>query len=341
MIRNKLEKLNQRRTDDFVKLQKSLTENLKDFYQTDAIKYIIGTMQKVEQEYTLNTYKEGERVKNQLKTNLTQSCSYEYQGSVTNDTHIKARSDIDLLTIIDKFETLENPQEPKNPYHGNVLEDLKNLRIEEVNILKKTYTEAIVDDSGSKSISISGGSLRRKIDVVPSNWFNSNLYAITSLKENRGIQIYDKDKNIQILNYPFLHNAKIEKKDKECNEGLRKTIRLLKSLKYDSEEIELSSYDIASIAYNMPNYLLQINRGEELKLVFNSLSYCKEIESNTLKRENLFVPNNTRKIFETGGATIKGLKELIKQLELLITDVENENYKSFNKLSEARIDYYF
>lgn len=341
MIKNKLEKLRNRRTDDLITLQKSITENLQNFYQTDAIKYIIGTMQKVEHEYTLNTFKEGDRVKNQLATNLTQSCTYEYQGSVTNDTHIKARSDIDLLTITEIFETLELPQQPTSPYTGNVFSDLKNLRSEEVNILRKSFPEATVDSSGSKSISISGGSLRRKIDVVPSNWFNSNVYFLTKQKKDRGVQIYDNSNNTRILNYPFLHNSKIDEKDKQCNEGLRKTIRLLKSIKYDSEEVDLSSYDIASLAFNMPDHYLWTTKGQELKLVFNALEYFKDIEANQFKRDSLYVPNNTRKIFEPGGATLKGLRELIRQLELLIVDVENENSKSFKKLSEARIDYNF
>lgn len=33
---------------------------------------------------------------------------FKYQGSVPSNTHIRYHSDIDLLVIIDKFETVEN-----------------------------------------------------------------------------------------------------------------------------------------------------------------------------------------------------------------------------------------
>ena len=54
----------------------------------------------------------------------------------------------------------------------------------------------------------------------------------------------------EVRNKPFMHNYNINDKDVKTG-GLRKVIRLLKTLKYDAEkDVKISSYDIASLAYN-------------------------------------------------------------------------------------------
>jgi len=296
-------------------------------------------MQPIDPVYTANTISEGERVKSQLQKSLSESCEYGYQGSVTNDTHIKAGSDIDLLTLIEKFYTLESPQKPISPYIGDPVQDLVDLRNASERILKQAFPEVKVDCSGSKSISLSGGSLKRKVDVVASNWFNSNNYANSSLKIDRGVQILDKDKKQRVLNYPFLHNHRIEMKDREVGGTLRKAIRLMKSLKYDSEAVNVSSYDICGIAYNIPTERLHIARQYDLSIVAICHGYCLELVNNELLRNSLDVPNKTRKVFGVAGASVADLQQLTKQLEILSTDILNENKRSFVKLAEARIEY--
>lgn len=126
--------------------------------QSEAVRYVVGAMQPIDSEYTKNTYEQADRVINQLKKGLKSSCSYDFQGSVTNNTHIKARSDIDVLLLTDKFFTLEPPQQPASRYQGDVLQDLLDLRTDAASVLRAAFPEATVDSGGSKSISIEGGS---------------------------------------------------------------------------------------------------------------------------------------------------------------------------------------
>lgn len=127
---SRLDKLNIRRTDGSIAEAKLFNEAYRNISQSESVKYVIGSMQPIDPEYTINTYKQAERVRSQLENRLTDKCEYKYQGSVTNDTHIKAKSDIDLLVIIDRFYTVQNPQVPKNPYKGDPLKDLLDLRSE-------------------------------------------------------------------------------------------------------------------------------------------------------------------------------------------------------------------
>lgn len=336
---SRLDRLYGRRIDPEITNAKQLNEVYKRITQSDSVKYTLGAMQPIDPEYTQATYAEGDRVWNQLNKALSTDCTKRYQGSVTNDTHIKAKSDIDLLTIITKFHTVETPQTPKYPYQGDPIQDLTDLRNEEIFILNKAFPEAKVDTSGSKAIALEGGSLKRKIDVVPSNWYNTNLYAQKEDEIYRGVHILDADKATRIANTPFLHNALVDIKDKNVNGGLRKVARLMKSLKYDIENIELSSYDIVAIAYNMDESLLRFSDDLELALLESCCQYCERLLINDHLRANIFVPDGHRTVFKDGHATKAGLLALTTELNVLRNDVMTENAKSFQKLAEARVYY--
>ncbi|GIC20327.1 hypothetical protein [Vibrio cholerae] len=335
---SRLEKLYRRRTEDtmFTKAQ-VVSEAYRNIQQSDSVKYVIGAMQPIDKEYTDNTYKQAERVKSQLESRLTEVCDFEYQGSVTNDTHIKAKSDIDLLVITRKFFTLETPQKPTYPYKGDPLADLLNLRREAEDVIESAFPQAFVDKEGSKSISVEGGSLTRKIDVVPSNWYNTNLYAESQEKMYRGVQILDKSVPERIANTPFLHNAWIDWKDSNTNGGFRRVCRLMKSLKYDADNINLSSYDIVSIAFNIRDEDLIYSKGQELLIMSSCLNYCRQLQSDSNLRESIKVPDGHRKIFCNGHATLKGLNQLTQELQNLENDILQENILSFRTLNEAKI----
>lgn len=335
----RLDRLAARRTDDRVTEAKLLNEAYRHIMQSESVRYVIGSMQPIDPVYTRNTYAQGQRVRNQLENRLDDNCEYEYQGSVTNDTHIKARSDIDLLVLTGKFHTLENPQKPAIPYKGNPLQDLVDLRTDIVSTLNAAFPEVDIDTSGAKSVSLEGGSLRRKIDVVPSNWFNTNRYKETGQKTYRGIQILDAKKRERLNNTPFLHNAWIAHKDKQTSGGLRKAARLMKSLKYDTGSIDLSSYDLVSIAYGMPDSDLSVPRGQELSLLNACYEFCVSLQADAVLRTAIKVPDGHRQIFAPGHATDEGLDQLTAALAELINDVLRENERSFRRLAEARVEY--
>jgi hypothetical protein len=335
----RLDRLNQRRIDESIESAELGFETYRHIAQSDSVKYVIGSMQPIDPEYTKNTYAQAERVRNQLDNRLSEQCDYRYQGSVTNDTHIKAKSDIDLLVITGKFHSLENPQQPTLPYKGDPLADLITLRRESEAALLRAFPQADVDSSGSKSISIEGGSLTRKVDVVPSNWYNTNKYAETNNEIYRGVHILDKSVPCRLANTPFLHNACIDWKDRHTDGGLRKASRLMKSLKYDSENIDLSSFDIVSIAFNIPNDWLNKPKGSELLVLAACLDYCRDLQANSRLRGSIEVPDGHRKVFDPKHATLNGLNQLTAELAKLSDDILNENKRSFRRLAEARLEY--
>ncbi|MBL0937629.1 MAG: hypothetical protein IBJ03_01975 [Gemmatimonadaceae bacterium] len=309
--------------------------------EDSAVKYAIGAMQPIEKRYTEITLEEGSRVRRQLEDGLARRnipVAFRFQGSTTNDTHIKAYSDIDLLTLHLAYHDLEPPLRPSTPYAGDPASDLKELRQAAIGVLANAFPEVMVDASGSKALALSGGSLRRDVDVVIGNWWNNIEYEQTSLEAFRGVRIYDAHSQQRIGNKPFLHNLRIAEKDARCGGGLRKVCRLLKSLKYDAQpEVPMSSYDLVSLAYAMSEQQLTTENGADLQLVANTEEFLRVLRGSEQLRSQMYVPNGMRKVFCAEGATIDGLKALHAEVAQLLADIHQGLARSFKKLESSRI----
>jgi len=239
MAMTRIQRLRNRRTDPMVKTAKLLNEAYDHLQDDEAITYAIGAMQPIDPEYTAVSFSESRRVQKTIGPAAGIAgipTDFRYQGSVTNDTHIKAHSDIDILVINMNFTTLEPPQKAAIPYKENPVEELRSLRNLSVEAVKTGFPEVDVNTSGALSVSLSGGGLQQDIDLMFANWYNTNDYANHQQEMYRGINALDIDKAMRVLNFPFLHNAFIEEKDDRSNGSTRKLIRLLKSLLYDAEE---------------------------------------------------------------------------------------------------------
>lgn len=342
MAGSRLDRLSARRIDASVKTRQ-LQEVYKRISEDDAVKYVVGAMQPIDPEYTKNSLAEGERVREQLKAGLDIrhiGADFRYQGSVTNDTHIRAHSDVDILVLTAKYWTLEPPQVVDPLYAGDPIADLKELRTASIAILKAAYPAATVDDSGSKCVAVSGGSLRRRVEAIPSNWWHTVEYAQYATEVFRGVQILDLKGPSRLANKPFLHNARIEQRDRETGGNLRRVVRLLKSVKYDSERsVALSSYDVTALAYRMPDTYLAAESDQPLLLLKNANQFLQFVAANGTYRAGLKVPNAMRAIFGSGGATEAGLSDLIRETSALQSEVEQGLTRSFKKLADARIRY--
>ncbi len=299
--------------------------------------YLVEAMQPIEAAYTDKTFAEAERVKSQLSSGLPThySASFDYQGSVTSDTHIRYYSDIDLLVMHGGFISLDPGTPPLSPYQGNVIQALQSLRSSTSTVLTQKFPAAKVDNKPGKSIALSGGSLARKIDVVVGNWWDTDLYKAYNVKMARGINILDSKVPEEVRNKPFLHNYNINDKDVKTG-GLRKVIRLLKTLKYDAEkDVKISSYDVASLAYNMSNEALTVEPNAYLLLATKARSELKRFIDNQATREALLVPNGTRKVFGTEGASLEGLKALHAELSELVDSIHRAAATRLYNLSES------
>lgn len=305
-------------------------EAYEDRAKTEAIKYALGAMQELEAKYTRVSIEEGNRVRDQLNAGLGMAgipATFEYQGSVPLNIHIRFASDIDLLVLHAGFVTIDWGGARAQTYRvrsSSVLEDMLALRRKCESILENKFPAAQVDKTGAKSISLSGGSLQRKVDVVPSHWHDTAAYQQTGAKHDREVKILNKGELTLITNRPFLHMRRIEEKDQRTSTGAKKVIRLLKNIKKDSSQnIKLTSYDIAALIWHMQDEALRKPYYLELSLVAETQKYLQFLVDNPSYAKSLDVPDQSRKIIDTP-EKVTSLQQLKAEVDELAVDLARE-----------------
>lgn len=275
---------------------------------TTATRYALGAMQEVDPDYTRIGREEADRVSDALAAGLREVGSYAYyrlQGSVPLNVHIRGASDVDLLVLLGEWLTYDRDGIRANSYSaytksGTVLDDVIELRARCETILQRRYWESNVDTSGDKSIKLSEGSFRRVVDVVPSHWFDTKAYQSNAAEADRGVNILDKPVPTTLFNLPFLHIAKIEQKDLQTGTGAKRSIRLLKNLKADTDrKIELSSYVIAALMWHCEDALISVRPFYELSVLAGTEQYLSALASNYVYTSELQTPDSTRKIIDS------------------------------------------
>jgi hypothetical protein len=316
----------------YVALESHLDVRPKEFFETlkesAGIKYTIGAMAAVDEKSTEVSINEGNRVADNLISKLKTHNIYadkRMQGSVPLDIHIKGHSDVDMLVIINNTILIERPVILPNNYSPatdtrSMVDIVKELRTKSEQILPNSFPKADVNINGCKSIALEGGSLARKVDIVPSCWYDSIKYQASKFEHERGIKIYHKDNHELVLNYPFTHINVVNKKDAEYSGNLKCVIRLMKNMIADMPDNKkriakkLSSYDLAAIAFHM-NEDLRLPSYMRLGLIEKTKSHLIYLRINEYYRNSLDVPDGTRKIFDNS--------EKISALEILSQEIND------------------
>ena len=320
----------ERRTDHTLG-RVALSEAIQKSHESESLRYLKASMEAVPTEYTEISFREANRVKDALAKDLAEQgvgVEFDYQGSTTNNTHIKAKSDIDLLALRTEFFTLKPPLTPTYPYQGNPLQDLIGLRRAAIDILDRRFWAAEVGKDSPMCIPIEGGSLLRKVDVVPSNWYHTQEYQNTKDKSYLGIQVLDSSVPERVVNFPFLHNQRLGEKDRVAMGRAKPLIRCLKNIIADNTEIKISSYNVAGLAYNLPNdrYASGLIL-PEVKLLSSFVEYSRLWESSSALRGLAMVPNGTRHLFSdfhSDGITVAQLSKLNDYAEELLTEIQED-----------------
>jgi hypothetical protein len=327
----RLENLANRRYDP-LEQRVNLSESFSKSTLPENLKYLMESMLPISKKYNDITEQAATNVMTHLERALSLSFSRNYrkQGSVMTDTNIKLYSDIDLLSIISDYSFLAPALcPPQFPYQGVPESDIETLRKQSTAILKMQYDE--VDDSGTKSISIFNKNLKRKVDVVFSFWYNTSEYESKNDEYYRGIYLYDFSKKSKQLDYPFAHISAVNYKGDRTAGGSKRGVRLLKTLKADSEtDIRLSSFQLTTIAHTIDNSQLLYYPGQELTIAISLSNEVGKLIDNSTYRKGITSPNGTENPL-TDDACIPCLRALKRDLDLLIQDCASEAGNYFTK----------
>jgi hypothetical protein len=304
--------------------------------QKPYTRYALGAMQEVGPTYTRICLETADRVGKQLDAGLKAAgfdVEFRLQGSVPLNTHIRGVSDVDILNLDTSFLTYSTlGQRSRSGQYASTgsrtsVGVLINLRDRAEKVLKSAYPAATVDTSGGKAISISGGSLARPVDVVPSHWFDTADYQASGQEHDRAVTILNKKVPETIDNWPFLHIKRVHDRDATARGGLKKAIRLCKNVKSDKEaegrSIALPSFDIAAIMYHADIGALQSGYVYELAILAETQRHLDWLYHNKAVAQTLMVPDGSRTIFDTE-EKLSGLLTLSVELDDLATEVAKE-----------------
>ena len=209
--------------------------------------------------------------------------------------------------------------------------------------MKDKYPAAKVDTSGGKAIKLSGGSLRRPVDVVPSHWHDTIDYQASWREADRGVRILDKSVPESVLNMPFRHIELISQRDVLARTGLKKAIRLLKNVKADAIEegskINLPSFDIAATMWHADLSALAAGAIFELAIVAEATRYLDHLARNFTVAKTLLVPDGSRAIFNTN-EKLEGLVQLSLEMDDLALQIgrEQDRLLQYTTPSQRQID---
>lgn len=306
----------------------------------DSMKYAFENMMPIDVKYNTNTIVAAEKVKKHLEQEFTSkniSAVFEYQGSVLTNTNIKLHSDIDLLTITNKFYISGNGVPEKHLYLGDSLADLKELNDACQRKVSAIYSDVKLDKGKCISVNLSNPS--RKVDIVVANKYVYKEEFANDLK-HCGIQIYDHNLQQRLpQDYPFHHLRKVKYKVMLTNDKFAQAVRLLKTLKADSDtKIDLSSFELTCFAYSISD--LEYNRCTDklqiLSLLRSSLN-AFIIDKNL--RDQVESPNTCEKPFKDFSRVHQFVK-MKAELDELIKDIINETNLVINKIKALNYEKY-
>lgn len=339
------ESIKSRINPEEISIRKSFSDELATISYSEVLTYIRTAMKSVEPEYTQKSRDAGEKVKEHLLNNIS-DVTFRYQGSIMTDTHIKGYSDIDLLTICEKFYTYDSnsikqilesteklskysqssigklkKEEEVTPYSGNSLDDLRSLRYNSERKLIEVYEKC--DIGKPKAIRITNKSLNRDVDIVIAGWYDDVTSIINDKGEYRGIQIYNKGLQAkERADFPFLSIKRINDRSAETNGRLKRMIRFLKNVKADSEhKIDLSSFDINAICYDIEiNKYQSLSFYELIPVVYIQL---KNICTDQNKADRIISVDGREYIFKNNNVKLQNLRLLLAEVEGLFIDLKS------------------
>lgn len=302
-----------------------LFERYNALQEQDDVKYLLGSMEPMDTDYTRITLSEAERVHKYLE----KFSDIRLQGSVITNTHIRYYSDVDILSITRDFSTWEGAlPSTVSVFSGSTIDTLKALRTRCRSTIRAEFPAVTIEEK-DRALALSGGSLRRNVDVVIANWYETLAYVSSQQERDRGIQVLDIAVPTSVLNKPFLHQHHLLQKNNQTSDGQNRAIRLLKTLKMDaSSKIDISSYDICSLVWNINSTALPGSVAQSFILASNVASALLYWVTNEPVLNGLFVPNQTRRIIDPKeGTSLVAIRALWHELYKLLERVTKAGKK--------------
>ncbi|MEM9895319.1 MAG: hypothetical protein AAF789_03020 [Bacteroidota bacterium] len=324
-----LENLKKRRYDEAIK-EHVLSDGFKRSKYPDVLKYTLESMVEIDPSYAYKVYANSRRIHEKIMARFKKKgikVDYRYQGDLKTFSNILLYGDVEII-VIDKL-SKEKPHVAIKKITGELLDALKDdPSFKSVNYNDQTRIRIIASKPTCE------------IDLLPSVWVDSNEYIKSHNEIYRGIAEFDFKRKRVKKYLPFLNIARLNARDQRTNGNFRSLVRLLKSLKTDSEEnIQLKNADINSIVYKIPESKLQLPPGKLLAVFPLIDKLLAKLAWEDKYFAALKSPSEKDRIFASRPEAKDEVIKLHKSFKQLMQDVQKELAEKKLTFSSSGINY--
>ena len=307
-----LEKLLKRRYDE-ARRESIVSDSYEHRGYSDCLKYTLESMTEIDHSYSYKIYSITRKIQDRLDNAFQKSplnIDFRYEGPIQTETHITLFGDVTLLVIV-------RPQSDK-PW-----QEVQMVIKGAVPVLKELETVKEVTYNKQQLIIVTQKPSCRVV-VQPAVWLNNKSFLDSHREIDRGVCEFNFGDKTKRNHLPFMNIARINNKDERTNGGLKRIIRLLRTLQRDAEPmIQLTDYEIASIVYDIPEKQLKYNPKKALSLLTVGSAQLTRLCSDQKYFETLQSPSQREVIFGKKPKK-EEVKRLKNTLDQLIKDIQTE-----------------
>lgn len=184
------------------------------------------------------------------------------QGSYSNNTNVRANSDVDVCVMLKDTFYSEYPEGKSREDYGFTAgtNDFDTYRSDLIKALIGKYEKDSVKP-GNKSIKITETSYRVEADAVPAFQYRNYKYIGSNDPEKfvEGIKFHAANTKEQVINYPKIHFKNGLDKNYKTQRRYKRLVRIFKRIRYkmidEGEPVNkgITSFLIECLLWNTPN----------------------------------------------------------------------------------------
>lgn len=300
-----LDNIKRRRFDEAIRDYVLSTSFLDDSIP-QSVRYAMESMQEIDSAYSYKVYANTRRMQEAVKAfGGEMPPAVRYQGSLKTETHIRLYGEVDVLFLLDQSAS------SKSVFAlGKYLRDWAS---------RQNFQH--VDYGDGLRIKLVTEKPACRINLIPGAWLDNPQFLQKKNEVYRGVVIYNFKEKTKKKLLPFLNIARINDKDYQCEGGVKRVVRLLKSLAND-ESVSLSTYELSGLVYQIDDEALTAESGRELSVLPTVMEYINSLVGDKERFETLVSPSEKELIFGSKPDRMEAVLKLKSSLEALITDLK-------------------
>lgn len=278
----------------------------------NALRYTLESMLEIDHSYSYKVFSIAKKIQDAIAVsfdNKPVDVDFRYDGPIQTETHITLFGDVTLLTLI-------TPQTDK-PW-----EEIKFIIREIITLMKTLPFVKNTGFNNQHEIVVITEKPSSRVVIQPAVWLNNQNYMETRREIERAICEYRFGEKLKRNHMPFKNIARINAKDERTKGGVKKMIRLLRTLQKDSETpINLEAHEISAMVYDIPERQLKFSEKQALSLLSVVSAQLTRLCTDKKYFETLKAPSEQEIIFGSKPKKAEVVK-LKKSLDKLMNDLQ-------------------